>query len=70
MFATRAVAARHVVTLGVRDLFRSSDDTPVWRVTGAMRTPWATSEATNSPVKGRPALGISALPASRANTVW
>src|SRR5581483_3957539 len=40
----------------------SADDTPVCSVTGAIRTPRATSSATSSPVNGLPALGISALP--------
>ncbi len=39
-------------------------------VSGAIPTPWRTSPATTSAVKGRPALGISALPGWRANTVW
>ncbi|MBB5931129.1 hypothetical protein FHS34_006637 [Streptomyces echinatus] len=43
-------------------------------MTGANRTPRLTSSATSRPVKGRPALGISALPAPSgdrsANTVW
>ena len=39
-------------------------------VTGAIRMPRETSSATSAGVNGRPALGISALPGSRANTVW
>jgi len=37
---------------------------------GAISTPSAISPVTSSVVKGRPALGISALPGKRANTVW
>ena len=48
----------------------SSEATPVCRVIGAKLTPRAIRLATRSPVNGRPALGISALPGSRANTVW
>ena len=48
----------------------SSDATPVCRVTGAIATPPATSLVTSSAVNGRAALGISALPGERANTVW
>ena len=48
----------------------SSDDTPVCSVIGATETPAVISEVTISVVNGRPALGISALPGSRANTVW
>jgi hypothetical protein len=33
-------------------------------------TPRATSSATSSALNGRAALGISALPGSRAKTVW
>jgi hypothetical protein len=42
----------------------------VWSVTGAIRMPAATRRVTSAGVKGRAALGISALPASRAKTVW
>ena len=48
----------------------SCDDTPVCRVIGTNTTPAATSWATSSGVKPRAADGISALPGSRANTVW
>ena len=48
----------------------SCDDTPVWSSTGATRTPEATSRVTSSEVNGRPALAISALPGTDANTVW
>jgi hypothetical protein len=48
----------------------SSEDTPVCRVTGASATPAVTNDVTSRSVKGRPALGISALPGSRPKTVW
>lgn len=52
----------------------SADATPVCRVTGANRTPRLTSSVTRRVVKGRAALGISALPDpsadGSANTVW
>ena len=38
--------------------------------TGATSTPPATRRVISSAVKGRPALGISALPGSTAKTVW
>ena len=48
----------------------SSEDTPQCRVSGAISTPRETSSATTGRLNGRPALGISALPGSRAKTVW
>ncbi len=52
----------------------SADATPVCSLTGANCTPRLTSSATSRAVKGRAALGISALPApspdGSANTVW
>ncbi len=48
----------------------SSDDTPVCNTSGVTPTPFATRRVTSSGVKGRPALGISALPGSRAYTFW
>ena len=39
-------------------------------VIGAIAIPLVTRSVTSSVVNGRPALGISALPGSRANTVW
>ena len=48
----------------------SSDDTPVCSTSGVTPTPFATSRVTSSGVNGRPALGISALPGSRAYTFW
>ena len=42
----------------------------MWSVNGAISTPRATSAVISSAVNGRPALGISALPGSVANTVW
>jgi hypothetical protein len=48
----------------------SCEETPVCRITGATRIPPATSAVTSSVVKGRAALGISALPGWRAKTVW
>src|SRR5690606_36120035 len=50
----------------------SGDATPVCSVIGAMWTPRETRRVTRSGVKGRAALGISALPAARswAKTVW
>ena len=40
------------------------------RVTAVTPTPDAMSAVTSSAVKGRPALGISALPGRLAKTVW
>ncbi len=37
---------------------------------GAKTTPRATSRAASSGLKGRPALGISALPGCSAKIVW
>ncbi len=52
----------------------SADATPVSSRTGANRTPRLTSSATSRAVKGRAALGISALPVpspdGSAKTVW
>ncbi len=48
----------------------SSDDTPVCSTSGVTPTPLATRRVTSSGVNGRPALGISALPGSRAYTFW
>ena len=48
----------------------SSEDTPQCKVSGAISTPRATSRVTTDGENGRLALGISALPGSRANTVW
>ena len=48
----------------------SSDETPVCSVTGATGTPAVARSVTSRSVNGRPALGISALPGWRANTVW
>ena len=48
----------------------SWEETPVCRVIGANAMPRLISSVTSSAVKGRPALGISALPGCRANTVW
>ena len=45
-------------------------ETPVCSSTGATSTPDRTSRVTSRLVNGRPALGISALPGSRENTVW
>ena len=45
---------------------RSCEETPVWSVIGATRTPSATSRVISSGVNGRPALAISALPGSTA----
>ena len=39
-------------------------------VNGAIRIPRAASSVTTAGVNGRLALGISALPGTRANTVW
>ena len=39
-------------------------------VNGAIRTPRAARSVTTAGVNGRLALGISALPGTRANTVW
>ena len=39
-------------------------------VNGAIRTPRAATSVTRAGVNGRLALGISALPGTRANTVW
>ena len=46
------------------------DETPVCNDSGATAIPRVTRSVTIASVKGRPALGISALPGSRANTVW
>jgi hypothetical protein len=48
----------------------SSDDTPVCNTIGVTSTPLAIKRVTSSGVNGRPALGISALPGSRAYTFW
>ena len=48
----------------------SSDATPACSVTVASSTPAEISSVTRSAVNGRAALGISALPGERANTVW
>ena len=48
----------------------SVEDTPVCRVTSATSTSRWASSASTCEVNGRPALGISALPGSRENTVW
>ena len=48
----------------------SCDENPVWSVTGTTPMPRATSRVTRSGVKGRAALGISALPGRTENTVW
>ena len=50
--------------------FASSDETPVCSTSGVTPTPLATRRVTSSGVNGRPALGISALPGSRAYTFW
>ena len=66
----RAVAAGTANGSGSGGSPASSDDTPVCRVTGATATPAVTRSVTSRSVNGRPALGISALPGSRAKTVW
>ena len=48
----------------------SGDATPVCSVIGRTTTPPRRQRAHQSAVNGRPALGISALPGSRAKTVW
>jgi len=48
----------------------SGEETPVCRVSGAIRTPAVIREVTTSAVNGLPALGISALPGWVAKTVW
>ena len=48
----------------------SSDATPVCNVNGEISTPRAARSVTTAGVNGRLALGISALPGTRANTVW
>ena len=48
----------------------SSDATPACSVTVASNIPAEISLVTSSAVNGRAALGISALPGERANTVW
>ncbi|EUA43897.1 hypothetical protein I553_8231 [Mycobacterium xenopi 4042] len=56
-------ARRYLEPLGRGRLARLGRRHPACRVTGAMTTPAATSAVTSSVVKGRAALGISALPA-------
>ncbi len=74
--AARECETSSAVGAGIRNHSRSgaspasSEETPVCRVIGVTSTPPATSEVTRSVLNGRPALGISALPGSRANTVW
>ena len=46
----------------------SAEETPAWRVIGAIVMPDATRRVTSSVLKGRAALAISALPKWRANT--
>ena len=65
-----AVAAGTVNRSGSGGSPASSDDTPVCRVIGAITIPAVTRPVTSPVLNGRPALGISALPGSRANTVW
>src|SRR5262249_52687538 len=48
----------------------SAEETPACSVMGAIATPELTSDATNSVLKGRAALAISALPGTVAKTVW
>ena len=67
---SRAVAGGTSYGSGYGSSSASSEDTPVCRVSGAISTPRATSRVTTDGVNGRLALGISALPGSRANTVW
>jgi hypothetical protein len=67
---SRAVAAGTRKRSGSGGSPRSWDETPVWSRTGATRIPRVTRLVTSSAVKGRPALGISALPGSFAKTVW
>jgi hypothetical protein len=67
---SRAVASGTVYRSGSGGSPSSSEDTPVCSVIGAAATPRLTSSVTSSLVNGRPALGISALPGWRANTVW
>jgi hypothetical protein len=48
----------------------SGEDTPVCSTSGANSTPSVTRRVTSDGENGRAAEGISALPGSRANTVW
>jgi hypothetical protein len=66
----RAVAAGTSKSSGVGGSPGSADDTPACSVIGAIAMPAATRSVTNLVLKGRAALGISALPACLANTVW
>ena len=66
---SRAVAGGTSNGSGYGSSPSSSDDTPVCSVTGAISTPRAASSVTTAGVNGRLALGISALPGTRANTV-
>ena len=69
-FAAAAVAAGTRKRSGYGASPRSSDDTPLWRTIGATAMPRAPRAFSTRSLNGRPALGISALPGSRANTVW
>jgi hypothetical protein len=66
---SRAVAGDTSNGSGYGSSPSSSDETPVCSVTGAISTPLAASSVTTGGVNGRLALGISALPGTRANTV-
>ena len=70
MLTSRAVGPGTRKRSGCGGSPASGDDTPVCSVIGATPMPRVTSSVTSASVNGRPALGISALPGSRANTVW
>ena len=67
---SRAVAAGTSNRSGCGGSPASCEDTPVCRVIGAKAIPRLIRSVTSSVLNGRPALGISALPGCRANTVW
>jgi len=67
---SRAVVAGTANRSGCGPSPASCEDTPVCKVIGAISTPAETSLVTSSVLNGRPALGISALPGIRPNTVW
>ena len=67
---SRAVSAGTRKRSGNGGSSRSGEETPACSTSGATRTPPVTSSVTSASVNGRPALGISALPPSRAKTVW
>ena len=67
---SRAVAGGTSYGSGQGSSSASREDTPACRVSGAISTPRATRSVTTPGVNGRLALGISALPGLRENTVW